>query len=349
MPNINRTLLIVSLGLLTCDFIAAQQLSDAFRRVKPAVVVVRSFNAEHANPSSLGQVDEDGLGSGVLISKDGQILTAAHVLDKGGSISVEFSNGQRMPARLIASSATADLALLQVDLVPPSATPAKLGDSDIVQTGDDIFIVGAPYGLSYTLTVGRISARRPDETRGGILSTAEFLQTDAAINPGNSGGPVFNKHGEVVAIVSSIISDSGDFQGVGFAATVNTARALLLDGDSSRAGIEGVLVTGIVAKALNVPQPAGFLVTEVAKDSIADRMGLVGGQLDTVIDDQRLLIGGDVILRVNGIVVDGDRRSYRIVFSKLAGSTPGTLVRCTVLRAGKILELSARVPPGSAR
>ena len=149
-----------------------------------------------------------------------------------------------MIARVVASSASADLALLQVDRVPQMAIPAKLGDSDILDAGDDIFIVGAPYGLSYTLTVGRVTARRPDETRGGILSTAEFLQTDAVINPGNSGGPVLNKQGEVVAIVSNVISDSGDFRGVGFAATSNAARSLLLDGDSALSGVEGVLVTG---------------------------------------------------------------------------------------------------------
>ncbi|MCM3905875.1 MAG: PDZ domain-containing protein [Pyrinomonadaceae bacterium] len=146
-----------------------------------------------------------------------------------------------------------------------------------------------------------------------------------------------------------MVSDSGDFQGVGFAATVNTARALLLDGDSARTGIEGVLVTGVVAKALNLPQPSGFLVTDVAGDSLAERMGLMGGQLDVVIDGQRLLIGGDVILGINGVVVGDDRPAYRAVFASLAASKPGTLVRCKVLRAGKTLELSLKMPIIPAR
>jgi S1-C subfamily serine protease len=294
-------------------------------------------------------VDEEGLGSGVLISKDGKILTAAHVVDKEGEIKVEFTNGERMVARVIASSSSADLALLQVDRVPETVVPARLGDSDTVEAGDDIFIIGAPYGLSYTLTVGRVSARRPDETRGGILSTSEFLQTDAVINPGNSGSPVFNKAGEVVAIVSSVLSESGEFQGVGFAATTNAARALLLDANSTRTGLEGVLVTGVVAKALNVPQSSGFLVTNVTKDSLAEKMGLIGGQLDVVIDDSRLLIGGDIILRINDVPLSGDRRAYRAVFSSLSASQPGTLVRFSVMRAGKLLDLSLKVPPVSNR
>jgi S1-C subfamily serine protease len=316
-------------------------MRDAFRRVKSAVVVVHS-ESEGSNSPAAGNVDQEGLGSGVLISKDGKILTAAHLVQKDGEIKVEFSNGERMVARVISCSSLADLALLQVDRVPQTAIPAKLGDSDLVQTGDDIFIVGAPYGLSYTLTVGRVSARRPDETRGGILSTAEFLQTDASVNPGNSGSPVFNKDGEVVAIVSSIVSDSEDFRGVGFAATTNAARSLLLEGDSARGGVEGVLVTGVVAKALNVPQTAGLLVTSVGKESLGERMGLISGQLDVVIDDQRLTIGGDIILEINGIAITGDRSSYRTAFSSL-GAKPGTLVRCKVIRGGKVLELSAKV------
>lgn len=339
MVNTSGVFLIVFTLLIECYSAHAQELRDSFRRVKSAVVVVHSSRPEGRASSAIGDVDDEGLGSGVLISADGKILTAAHVVQKENGHKVEFADGQRTTARIIATSPSSDLALLQVDRVPGIATPATLGNSDNVETGDDIFIVGAPYGLSYTLTVGRITARRPDETRGGILSTAEFLQTDAVISPGNSGSPVFNKNGEVVAIVSGVISDSGNFDGVGFAATINTARSVLLDGVSLRAGIEGVLVTGVVAKALNLPQPAGFLITSVQKDSPAEKIGLMGGQLDAMIDDQGLVIGGDVILAINGIAINGDRQARRIVFSSLATTTPGILIRYKVLRAGKVVEL----------
>jgi serine protease Do len=328
--------------LTTVTPASAQQLRETFRRVKPSVVIVRT-GGDQSSPVS-GYADDSGVGSGVLISKDGQILTAAHVVQSGQSITVEFVDGQRLKAQIVELSVSADLALLKVDRVPDAATAARLGDSDGVETGDDIFVVGAPYGLSNTLTVGRVSARRPDETRGGILSTSEFLQTDAVVNPGNSGSPVFNKSGEVVGIVSSVVSDAEDFKGVGFAATINTARTLLLDRDPFLIGLEGVLVTGIVAKALNVPQPAGFLVTSVARGSMAEQMGLAGGQVEAALDNENLLIGGDVILKINGSVVTIDRRAYRALFSNIARSNAGSVVTCTVLRAGKVLDLSLKIP-----
>lgn len=328
--------------LLGCTSASAQQLRDTFRRVKSSVVIVRT-GADQSSPIT-SQMDDQGVGSGVLISKDGQILTAAHVVQSGLPITIEFTDGQRLKAQVVESNIAADLALLKVDRVPAAAAAATLGDSDVVETGDDIFIVGAPYGLSNTLTVGRISARRPDETRGGILSTSEFLQTDAVVNPGNSGSPVFNKAGEVVAIVSNVVSETGDFQGVGFAATVNTARTLLLDRDPFLNGLEGVLVTGIVAKALNVPQQAGFLVTNVARDSLAEQMGLVGGQVEAIIDNESLLIGGDVILKINSTAITIDRRNYRSIFSNIARSNAGSVVHCSVLRAGKVVELSVKIP-----
>ena len=320
---------------------SAQQLRETFRRVKTSVVIVRTGG--EAAPVS-GYTDDQGVGSGVLISKDGQILTAAHVVQNGQSITIEFVDGQRLKAQVVELSVSADLALLKVDRVPDAATAAKLGDSDVVETGDDIFVVGAPYGLSNTLTVGRVSARRPDETRGGVLSTNEFLQTDAVVNPGNSGSPVFNKDGEVVGIVSSVVSDAEEFKGVGFAATINTARGLLLDRDPFLVGLEGVLVTGIVAKALNVPQSAGFLVTSVARGSMAEQMGLAGGQVEALLDNENLLIGGDVILKINASAVTIDRRAYRALFSNIARSNAGSILHCTVLRAGKILDLSLKVP-----
>ena len=336
-----RILVSFLIVLTTCAFASAQELRETFRRVKSAVVIVRTGGEQ--SPIS-GLSDDSGVASGVLISKDGRILTAAHVVQNGSPITIEFTDGQRLKAQVIEASLPADLALLQVDHVPDAAAAAKLGDSDLVETGDDILIVGAPYGLSNTLTVGRVSARRPDEARGGILSMNEFLQTDAVVNPGNSGSPVFNKAGEVVAIVSNVVSDTGEFQGIGFAATINTARTLLLDRDPFLAGLDGVLVTGIVAKSLNVPQSAGFLVTNVARESLAEKMGLVGGQVEATIDNEDLMIGGDVILKINGAAITADRHTYRSVFSNVARSNVGAVVHCTVLRAGKILDLSLKIP-----
>ena len=322
--------------------VSAQQLRDSFRRVKSSVVVVHSRDPRPTDSNRPGDVADSGLGSGVLISSDGKILTAAHVVAGEDRLVIEFANEEWVPAKVVNISAVADVALLQCDRVPKGATPAKLGDSDKSDTGDDIFIVGAPYGLSYTLTVGRISARRPDQARSGIMSSVEFLQTDATVNPGNSGSPVFNKQEEVIGIVSSIISESGEFQGVGFAATVNSARAQLLEANGNQAGIEGLLVIGTFARALNIPQAAGFLVTTVAKGSLAERLSLKGGELAAVIDNQEVLLGGDIILEIDGTVVDGNRQTYRSIFARIANPESHTPVHCKVLRGGRIIELSAK-------
>ena len=325
-------------------FVCAQQLRDAFRRVKASVVVVH-VNDPNPNPTSSsrsGEVVDSGLGSGVLISSDGKILTAAHVVEGEDHLLIEFANNEWVPARVVSSSPVADVALLQCDRVPKGVTPAKLGDSDKVDTGDDIFIVGSPYGLSYTLTVGRISARRPDQSRSGLMSSVEFLQTDATVNPGNSGSPVFNKNEEVIGIVSSIISESGEFQGVGFAATVNSARAQLLDGNGKQVGIQGLLVVGALARALNIPQAAGFLVTTVGKGSLAERLTLKGGELAAVIDNQEVLLGGDIILEMDGTVVDGRRETYRNILTRITNSESHAPVHCKVLRNGRVIELSAK-------
>jgi S1-C subfamily serine protease len=322
--------------------VCAQQLRDSFRRVKASVVVVHTNDPRPTNSNRPNEVADSGLGSGVLISSDGKILTAAHVVEGEERLLVEFANDEWVPAKVISFSALADVALLKCDRVPKGAIPAKLGDSDKADTGDDIFIVGAPYGLSYTLTVGRISARRPDRSRSGLMSSVEFLQTDATVNPGNSGSPVFNKDEEVIGIVSSVVSESGDFQGVGFAATINSARAQLLDGNGKQAGIEGLLVTGALARALNVPQQAGFLVTTVGKGSLAELLTLKGGELAAVIDNQEVLLGGDIILEIDGTIVDGNRETYRHVLARITNPASRGPVRCKVLRSGRVIELSAK-------
>ena len=153
----------------------------------------------------------------MLISKDGKVLTAAHVVQTADTVSVEFPNGEIVKAKVVSSEPPADIALLQLERVPASAVVAKLGDSDQVGVADQIFVVGAPYGISHTLTVGHISARRTPGGEQSELGLAEFFQTDAAVNQGNFGGPMFNMNGEVIGIVSHILSQSGGFEGLGFA------------------------------------------------------------------------------------------------------------------------------------
>jgi serine protease Do len=219
--------LLVFCGLETETY--AQQLRDAFRSVQQTVVIVRTEEKGLAPFPQQGPVSLNGLGSGVLISNDGKVLTAAHVVQSADKVTVEFSEGELIPARVMGCAFSADVALLQLERNPTKYVPAKLGDSDSAEVGDEIFVVGAPYGISRTLTAGHVSGRRALNGTDENKSSVEFLQTDAAINTGNSGSPVFNLKGEVIGIVSNIMSRSGGSEGLAFASTSNTARHLLVD------------------------------------------------------------------------------------------------------------------------
>src|SRR2546425_4394424 len=169
---------------------ADQALSDVFKRVNPAVVEIHTRETDVARGGIAGQVSVAGLGSGVLISPDGKVLTAAHVVQTADTIEVEFLTGEKLKARVVSSEPTADVALLQLERPPRGPFVVKLGDSDAVEVGEQVFVVGAPLGVSHTLTVGYISGRRkPNATFSG-MSRAEYFQTDAAVNQGNSGGPM---------------------------------------------------------------------------------------------------------------------------------------------------------------
>src|SRR5262249_48596347 len=153
---------------------------------------------------------------------------AAHLVQSADKTLVEFANGEVVSAQVIGCSFSADVALLQLERSSVNYVAAKLGDSDSSDVGDEIFVVGAPYGISRTLTAGHVSGRR-ELNKGSTNLPVEFLQTDAAINTGNSGSPLFNMKGEVIGIVSNIMSRSGGSEGLAFASTSNTARRLLLD------------------------------------------------------------------------------------------------------------------------
>jgi S1-C subfamily serine protease len=319
----------------------AQQLRDTFRRVKQAVVIVRTQEKTVAPLPRQGLTSSDGLASGVLISDDGKVLTAAHVVQAVDKVFVEFADGYMVTARIISSAQNADVALLQLDSVPKGVAPARVGDSDQVEVGDEVFVVGAPYGLALTLTVGHVSGRAAPKRRLASMSASawEFFQTDAAINGGNSGSPMFNWKGEVIGIVSNILSRSGGFEGIGFAATSKMAR-LLLEQKPFWSGMEGILVQGDIAGLLNLPQPAGFLVQRVAEGSPGWRLGIRPCTLRASIEGNDLLLGGDIILSVNGIEVLGGDESLDSIYESVSKLKPGERIVARVFRAGQVVELS---------
>jgi S1-C subfamily serine protease len=251
---------------------------------------------------------------------------------------VEFSSGELIPAHVTGSAFSADVAVLQLERNPVNVVAATLGDSDKVDVGDQIFAVGAPYGLSHTLTAGHVSGRHTLDKGSDNTTAVEFLQTDAAINSGNSGSPLFSLNGEVMGIVSNIISRSGGSEGLAFAATSNTARRLLLEQKPFWSGIEGLLVDGDLAKALNLPQSAGLLVQRVAEGSFAWRCGIHAGSLRANVEGQELVLGGDVILRINDVPVE-QSGSYDEIYSSIGRLKPGDNLVISVFRQGRIVKL----------
>lgn len=321
----------------------SQQLRDAFRKVEQTVVIVKTERKELAPFPQKGMVSLNGLGSGVLVSSDGKVLTAAHLVQTADAVVVEFSDGELISARVVSSAIYADVALLQLERAPLKMVAATLGDSDSAEVGDEIFVVGAPYGLSRTLTAGHISGRHTLNKRTENTTAVEFLQTDAAINRGNSGSPLFRLNGEVIGIVSNIMSTSGGSEGLAFAATSNTARRLLLEQKPRWSGIAGFLVDGNLAKALNLPQPAGVLVQRVAEGSIAWRWGIHAGTVRANVEGEELVLGGDIILSVNDVPVEEGGGRYDDIYASISKLRPGDNLVIKIFRQGQIVKLSIPV------
>ena len=338
MRSFGATLLAVSL-LGVAGSAEAQGVAELFGKVASTVVVVQ---AKDGGAGGQGRVSD--IGSGVVVSSDGKILTAAHLVHGAEGIGVQFLGGRTVGARVVALELAGDLALIQMDQVPAGLQPAKLANSDGVRVGEQVIVVGAPYGLGHALSVGWISARWAPSTVYKAMPLAEFFQTDASINVGNSGGPMFNMAGEVIGIVSHVISKSGGSEGLGFVVTMNTAKQLLLERRSIWSGLEGQLLSDDLADLFNLPpKTSGFLVKTVAAGSPGEAMGLKGGRKTATIDGQPLVVGGDIILSVEGITVTtaADLAKIRERTSRLASAAP---VAVTVLRAGRQLKLTGKMP-----
>ena len=276
-----------------------------------------------------------GLGSGVIVRPDGHVLTNHHVIDGADRIRVELTDGRSFDAKVVGSDPPSDLAVLKVEA---SGLPSiDLGDSDDVRVGDVVLAIGNPMGVGQTVTMGIVSAKGR-ATGLGDGSFEDFLQTDAPINRGNSGGALVSTRGELIGINSQILSPSGGNIGIGFSIPANMARhvmdALVAEGRVRR-GLLGVgiqPVTPEIAGSLGIETARGALVSSVSGGGPAAAGGM-----------QR----GDVITAVDGHEV----RTSNDLRNRIAGTTPGTTVRLTVLRDGSERTISARLDelPSSAQ
>jgi len=278
-------------------------------------------------PRQQGEQREQGLGSGVIVSPEGYILTNNHVVEGATDVKVTLSDKREFKARVIGTDPKTDIAVLKIDA---SGLPAiVIGDSSKVQIGDYALAVGNPFGVGKTVTMGIVSAT--GRTGLGIEAYEDFIQTDAPINPGNSGGALINDRGELVGINTAIISHGSEGnQGIGFAVPVNLARTvmdqILKNGKVTRAylGIVPQDVTPAMAKAFGEKEPHGALVGDVSPDSPAQRSGL---------------LKGDIILELNGKPVE-DANQLRMSISMMR---PDAAVTLKVFRNGAEREVAVKL------
>jgi len=324
--------------------------SDGARKAMPSVVNISS-NKKPRLPANhpllndpllrrfYGLPEEDqpqsSLGSGVIVSSQGYILTNEHVVEAAADIQVALSDGRVFPAKVVGADPDTDLAVLKIDA--PDLKPVTFGQSEKAQVGDVVLAIGDPFGIGNTVTMGIVSAL--GRSRLGVNTYENFIQTDAAINPGNSGGALVDINGNLIGINSVIYSQSGGSQGIGFAIPVSMAKnvmeQIIASGSVTRGwiGIEVGDVTPDLAESLSLKSARGALIVGVVRNSPAEKGGM---------------LPGDVIQQINGKPAI-DSVAARGMISDLA---PSGAARFTVIRKQKELELQltvAKRPKATAR
>ncbi|ALC14946.1 periplasmic trypsin-like serine protease lipoprotein DegQ [Desulfuromonas soudanensis] len=281
---------------------------------------------------------EMGQGSGSIISPDGYILTNNHVVGEADRVQVQLQDGREYEAKIVGTDPPTDLAVIKID---ESDLPfLRLGDSDQLEVGDWVLAVGNPFGLSHTLTAGIVSAK--GRSGMGLNDYENFIQTDAAINPGNSGGPLVNLDGAMVGINTAIFSRSGGSMGIGFAIPVNMAKQIrdqLIEHGQVTRGRLGVYIqelTKELATSFGLDSDQGILVSQVIKDSPAEKGGLKRGDVIDKLDGEKVDKLADFRNRIAltppgskvalGIMRNGAAREIRVTIGNLdAGQTAGTV------------------------
>lgn len=317
-----------------------------YKRVLPSVVNITStslvFNFFY------GAVPQQGQGSGFVLDKSGHILTNFHVVEGANrGIEVQMSNKHRYSAKVVGTDKTHDLALLQIDA--PNLQPVTLADSSQLSVGQKVFAIGNPFGLAGTMTRGIISSIR--QVRGAEGAPIEdAIQTDAAINPGNSGGPLLNSRGEVIGINTMIASNGAEqSSGIGFAIPINTAKAVLSDltryGTVKRPslGIVSYPIGPDLAEQMGLNADAGVLIQKVIPGGAADRAGLRGGNEQAYVGNTPIMLGGDLIVAIDGVQITDPQDISAVMDRHQAGDT----ITVTILRGRR--QMNIKLILGEAR
>ncbi len=286
-----------------------------------------------------GMVPQEGQGSGFIIDKDGHILTNYHVIADARQVEVTLYNRKKFKATIVGTDPAHDLAVIQIKA--PDLVPAVLGDSRNLQVGQKVYAIGNPFGLSGTMTRGIVSSIRPvRESSGATID--EAIQTDAAINPGNSGGPLLNWHGEVVGINTLIYSNSGQSAGIGFAIPVNTAKAVLNDlmtlGRVRRPalGVRTIPISPELADELGLASDYGLLIVQVVPGGAADQAGLRSGTERAYLGNMPIMIGGDLIVEIDGEKIEDQQSLSQVMNNHRAGDR----VKITIYRGKQRIDVN---------
>ena len=342
----NKIYSIIVLFTVSIFSISAQDFSTLYKNLSSSVVtiMVKEHHAQASNNArGVNMVSTEGLGSGVLISENGDIWTAAHVVLLAEEVVVKFRSGEKVPAKVITTNATADVALIRLLWMPKEYKVAKIAPSASVNIGDKICIIGAPFGLERSLSVGYISGRIKEKGDRYAFSKSEYFQTDASINHGNSGGPMFNTKGEVIGLVSSILSEGGGFDGIGFVVTSDIATLHLMGEQPFWYGAEFQVIGGELCSIFNLPQQMGLLVQKVASGSPAALSGLKPGIFRTNIEGSELLTGGDIIIKIGDFIIEPNM-DLDAIGDYLARLKENQTFTVTVLRSGTEVKLIGVVP-----
>jgi S1-C subfamily serine protease len=314
-------------------------LTRMYEEVSPSVVHIRVTQQVSGISGFADDLYRRGEGSGFVWDTEGHIVTNDHVVEDATIVEVHFKDGTILEADVIGTDPQSDIAVIKVDPTQVALKPVTLGDSDQVKVGQLAVAIGNPFGQTWTMTRGIVSAvGRVIQSGLSRFSIPEVIQTDAAINPGNSGGPLLNSRGEVIGMNTMIISQSGSSSGVGFAVPSNiiakVVPALISKGSYAYPwlGITGRDLLPQDVKALDLPVRRGALVLDVAAGSPADKAGLRGSERVIRVQGQELTTGGDVITAIDDTPVTGMDQLISYLVRK---TQPGQQVTLTIIRDGK--------------
>ena len=290
---------------------------------------------------------EGGSGSGSIIDKRGYILTNRHVVENAYKVYVTLSDGSQFDGKVVGIDPENDLAVVKIEPGSKQLVTIPFGNSDDLLVGQKVLAIGNPFGYERTLTTGVISGlgRPVKPTSSAKYIIKDMIQTDASINPGNSGGPMISSHGEMIGINTMIYSPTGGSIGIGFAVPVNTARRVVPElikyGEVNRGwiDIEFIQLFPELIRYASLPVSQGLLVSRVADNSTADKAGIKGGTEAVRYGRSTFYIGGDIIIKADGIVI----KTLTDLYSALEDNHPGDRIKVTVLRGKKEIELTVEL------